>query len=76
MVKAFGERVGQPIGRCPNCQIEITGVDLLVKVKCPQGHPLESLIAPSSSVLTQRDAMLLLGTLGAVVAVALIAGRS
>lgn len=77
VVKTLGERAEQKIGRCPECQCDISGIDVLAKFKCPsQGHSLVSLIFPPTPQLSQRDTMLLLGALGAVLGIALIAGRS
>ena len=77
VVKTLGERAEQKIGRCPECQCDISGIDVLAKFKRPsQGHSLVSLIFPPTPQLSQRDTMLLLGALGAVLGIALIAGRS
>lgn len=77
VVRALGNRAEQKIGTCPECNCEITGIDVFAKFKCPsKGHSLVSLIAPSAPQLSQRDTMLLFGALGAVMALALIAGRS
>lgn len=75
VIRAFGERAEEIIGKCPECKCDITGIDLLARIKCKNGHSLASMITPPNPLLSQRDAMLLLGALGAVVAVALIAGR-
>jgi hypothetical protein len=80
VLRAFSERAGVVVGKCPNtgCGRDITGYHLLAAGKCPAcGQALTGLIAPASraSTLDQRELLLLLGALGAVLAFAYVAAQ-
>lgn len=78
---AFGERVRQAVGTCPNseCGAPITGYDLLAAGVCPRcGTVLSGLLLGKetrSDSLNQQQFLLLIGALGALVGVALLAGK-
>lgn len=78
---ALGNRVRQTVGSCPNpeCGKPISGYDLLATGACPLcGTSLSALLAGSSGQpqgLNQQDFLLLIGALGAVVGVALLAAK-
>jgi hypothetical protein len=78
---ALSDRVRQTVGACPNhdCRRPITGYDLLATGACPScGTVLSGLLvdkeAPSES-LNQQQFLLLIGALGALVGVAILAGK-
>lgn len=79
---ALGSRVGQPVGSCPNseCVASITGYDLLVTGSCPScGARLSGLLIGKSERqegLNQQEFLLLIGALGALVGVALLAAKN
>ena len=80
VLNTFAERASVTVGKCPNkdCREEISGYDLLGAGKCRHcGQALTSLIAPASvtSTLDQREVMVLLGALGAVLAIAYMASQ-
>jgi hypothetical protein len=87
-LRALSERTQQSIGICPNarCLQPITGFDLLATAQCPHcGRRLTDLItlktAPSigqqrAGGLNEKDAMLALGAVGAVVALLLLASAA
>jgi hypothetical protein len=77
---AFAQRAQRPIGTCPNlaCNRPINGHDLFGGGSCPGcGQALSNLIVPAngSSSLDQREVLMLLGALGAVLAVAYLASK-
>jgi DNA repair exonuclease SbcCD ATPase subunit len=75
---SFAERAGQRVGACPGCGKPITGHDLLAVGQCPHCHQtLSSLIVPDSgtSTLDQRELLILVGALGAVLAVAYLSSK-
>jgi antitoxin component of RelBE/YafQ-DinJ toxin-antitoxin module len=79
-VNLLAQRANQAVGRCPEaaCGQPITGYDLLAVGQCPHcGRGLSSLMAPtpSASTLDQRDFMILLGALGALVGVAILTSK-
>jgi hypothetical protein len=76
-LSTFAERASLTVGTCPKCHRPITGHDLLAAGQCPHCHqPLSSLIVPEkSSTLDQRELLLLVGALGAVLAVAYLAAK-
>jgi hypothetical protein len=77
-VKALSQRASLPIGHCPRCEGQISGYDLLAAGECPRcKQPLSDLIAPKSktSGLDQREFLMLVGALGAVVGLALLASK-
>jgi hypothetical protein len=79
-VANLSQRAQQDVGTCPNlaCRQPISGYDLLATGRCRQcGQALSTLIAPAtpSSTLDQRELMILLGALGAVVGIAYLASK-
>jgi hypothetical protein len=77
---SFAERASAGVGTCPNesCGEEITGYDLLGAGHCRNcRQPLTSLVAPSANTptLNQREIMILLGALGAVLGMAYISSK-
>lgn len=79
-LNAFAHRASVGVGTCPNvtCGQPITGYDLLGMGQCRHcGQALTSLVAPSapSSTLDQREVMILLGALGAVLGMAYLASK-
>jgi hypothetical protein len=79
-VQAFAQRAGQTIGTCPKagCGQPITGYDLLAIGRCAScGQSLSGLLAPgtSTSTLDQREFMMLVGALGALLAIAFLASK-
>ena|ERR1035438_7180395 len=77
-VRALTQRSNHLIGKCVQCNSPFTGYELLAKGQCSNGHAIGSLLnlEPSASVADQRDFLLFLGALGAVVGVAYLATRS
>lgn len=76
----FAQRASRGVGTCPNaaCGQQITGYDLLALGQCSQcGKTLTSLLAPTSAAptLDQRELMLLVGALGAVLGIAYLASQ-
>jgi hypothetical protein len=77
----LGNRVRQTVGRCPNpdCGAPISGYDLLATGACGVcGSSLSNLLVGKSEQslgLNQQDFLLLIGALGAVVGVALLAAK-
>ena len=75
-LQSLTARVNQNVGTCPSCRSDISGYDLLATGQCSEcGQTLTELVAPTEppSNLNQREFMLLLGALGAVVGVAILA---
>ena len=75
-VKSLAQRAGRAVGTCPQCGQVITGYDLLGAGQCSNCcHPLSSLIAPTGSAptLDQRELMFLVGALGVVLGIAVLA---
>jgi len=79
-LRTFGQRASRPVGTCPNssCGQSITGYDLLALGQC--GHcnqTLSGLIVPKSGAptLDQREVMILVGALGAVLGIAYLASK-
>jgi hypothetical protein len=77
---ALAQRANQFIGKCPKkaCSKDITGKDLLVVGSCSAcGQSLSSLLTPEagSSTLDQREFLILLGVIGAVLGVAYVASK-
>lgn len=77
VLNALAQRARQKVGACPKCRSGITGHDLLGTGRCGQcGQALSSLIAPESTPsLDQRELLMLVGAIGAVVAIAYIAAK-
>jgi hypothetical protein len=77
-IRAFAQRAMRGVGTCPKCKQPITGYDLLGVGHCPHcARALSSLIAPTSAAptLDQRELMLLVGALGAVLGIAYLASK-
>ncbi len=77
-LKALAQRASRSVGACPNCQQQITGQDLLGTGQCPScGQTLSDLIVPERTAPTidQRELLVLVGALGAVLALAYIASK-
>jgi hypothetical protein len=77
-LSALAQRASQRVGTCPNCSQEITGHDLLATGQCASCHcTLSDLIVPerAASSLDQRELLVLVGALGAVLAIAYIASK-
>lgn len=77
-LSALAQRASQRVGTCPNCSQEITGHDLLATGQCATCHQaLSDLIVPerTASSLDQRELLVLVGALGAVLAIAYIASK-
>lgn len=75
---AFAERAQRSVGSCPRCSAQVTGHDLLAVGQCPQcGQQLSDLAAakPAGPALDQREVLMLMGTLGAVLAIAYLASK-
>ena len=73
---AFADRASRRVGACPACGQEITGRDLLAVGCCGRcAAPLSGLLVPDGgeTTLDQREALLLVGALGSVLAVAYLA---
>ncbi|HSS04369.1 MAG TPA: hypothetical protein VLK89_04155 [Solirubrobacterales bacterium] len=81
-VGALGGRVRQTVGNCPNsdCEHPISGYDLLATGACPHcGTALSGLLLGKEAradSLNQQEFLLLIGALGALVGVALLAGKA
>jgi hypothetical protein len=88
---SLAERTRQALGQCPRseCSQPITGYDLLVTGQCPacqqvltdllklkSPQPEGNSGQPRSGGVSERDFLLLLGALGAVVGVAYLASKS
>jgi hypothetical protein len=77
-LNALAQRAGQRVGACPNCGQQITGHDLLATGQCGAcGQTLSDLIVPQRTApsLDQRELLVLVGALGAVLAIAYIASK-
>jgi antitoxin component of RelBE/YafQ-DinJ toxin-antitoxin module len=76
-VRALTQRSNHPIGNCVACGVTFSGYELLAVGQCSNGHPLaEALsLSPKASSTDQRDFLLFLGALGAVLGVAYLATR-
>lgn len=90
-LQSLSERTRQTLGQCPSpdCSRPITGYDLLVTGHCPScGQALTDLLKlkspqtdengdqPRPGGVSERDFLLLLGALGAVVGIAYLASKS
>jgi hypothetical protein len=90
-LRALAERTAQRVGVCPNdgCRLPITGYDLLATGSCSNcACALTSLLCPGPTAsegthgmtgdtgLNERDFLLLLGAVGAAVAVAYVSAKS
>jgi len=75
---ALTERAKRPMGTCPNCSAQISGRDLLSAGQCPRcGQALAQLVTPppAGPALDQREVLMLMGALGAVLAIAYMASK-
>ena len=77
-VRALTQRSNHPIGNCVVCSIPFSGYELLSVGQCSNGHPLAEALSldPRASSTDQRDFLLFLGALGAVLGVAYLATRT
>jgi len=64
--RGLAERIKQDIGKCPACQVGVTGEDLLVSTACRNGHSLVSMFGKPNP-----EYMFLVGALGVLVGIAL-----
>lgn len=74
-LKSLSERSRMQIGKCPQCKGSITGYDLLAIGRCQKCQSgLSSLLADqqASSALDQKEFLLMIGALGAVIGIALL----
>ena len=77
-LNALAQRASRKVGDCPNCHGQITGYDLLGTGHCQScSQTLSGLIAPerTAPTLDQRELLVLVGALGAVLAIAYIASK-
>jgi hypothetical protein len=77
-LNALAQRASRKVGTCPNCGRQITGHDLLATGQCDSCHQtLSGLIVPERTApsLDQRELLVLVGALGAVLAIAYIASK-
>jgi ribosomal protein L37AE/L43A len=77
-LSALAQRASRRVGTCPSCKKQITGHDLLGTGQCQEcGQTLSGLIAPepTAPTLDQRELLVLVGALGAVLAIAYIASK-
>jgi hypothetical protein len=77
-VTTLAQRASRPVGSCPSCGRSISGYDLLATGQCSEcSATLSALLAPEnrSTSLDQKEFLILVGALGAVVGLALLAGK-
>src|SRR5437016_5520491 len=77
-LSTLAHQADRKVGTCPSCQKPVTGRDLLEVRECPHCHQtLSDLIVPDqgTSTLDQRELLILVGALGAVLAVAYLASK-
>jgi hypothetical protein len=77
-VKTLASRATRPVGSCPKCGKPISGYDLLAVGQCSEcKQGLANLIAPETRApgLDQREFLMMIGALGAVVGLAILAGK-
>jgi hypothetical protein len=77
-LSALAQRASRKIGSCPSCGQQITGHDLLATGQCAACHQaLSDLIVPERTApsLDQRELLVIVGALGAVLAIAYIASK-
>jgi hypothetical protein len=77
-LSALAQRASRKVGTCPSCKEQITGHDLLGTGQCNAcGNALSGLIAPepTAPTLDQRELLVLVGALGAVLAIAYITSK-
>lgn len=78
-VRSLADRAQRRVGTCPSCSAPITGFDLLGTSQCSNcREDLSTLLVPEAGAktsLNQRDVLLLVGALGAVLGVAYLASK-
>lgn len=73
---SFAARAGQRVGACPVCRKPITGGDLFGAVQCPAcGKALTDLLAPKTGAVDQRELLLFVGALSAVLGIAYLSTK-
>lgn len=80
-VEVVRQRAGQTMATCPNakCQRPVTAYQLLAVGRCGEcGEGLSNLIAPATAPagLDQRELLLLIGAIGAVIGAAWLANKN
>jgi hypothetical protein len=67
-VQAWNGRAVQHIAKCPSCQTDVTGSDLIVAGTCPNCRtPLTPLLAqPAAGAIDQKNVLMLLAAAGVV----------
>lgn len=77
-VRSLAQRAARPVGTCPNCKKPISGYDLLGTGQCPNcTEDLSTLLVPKTmkAPLDQREVLILVGALSAVLGVAYLASK-
>lgn len=77
-LRNFTARASRKIGSCPGCTGEISGYDLLAAGRCPNcERGLSSLLVPdkTSANLDQRELLILVGALGALLGAAYLMSK-
>ena len=78
-VRSLAQRIRRPIGKCPACDSSISGYELLGSGQCEKCQAdLSHLILPlpeAKSTLNQRELLILVGALGAVLGIAYLASK-
>lgn len=72
-LRTFAGRATRKVGSCPGCGSDISGYDLLAAGRCPKcDRGLSSLLVPdkTSANLDQRELLILVGALGALLGAA------
>lgn len=74
----IGEKISQPVGKCPQCQVSVSGRDLLVSGQCQKGHPLAPLLSAGigSKGLDRDQFLFLIGAIGLLIGIAALSGKS
>ena len=86
-LRALADRTRKPVGTCPTCRCEVRGYDLLATGQCPHcTAALPDMLSLTTSgaksartvagTFNERDLLLLLGAVGAVVGVAYLATKT
>jgi hypothetical protein len=74
----LAERARRNVGKCPHCAAPVTGHDLLAEGHCTRcGNQLSEFVVPQGpdQALDQREVLMLMGALGAVLAIAYLASK-
>jgi hypothetical protein len=79
-LRALAQRAARAMGTCPNrsCGQPVTGIDLLATGQCHScGQAMATLVAPStpSSTIDERELLMLVGALGAVLGIAYLSSK-